>query len=103
MRDCQIDLSKKIIEHSIPRQISTQLRALLVYSCHRINKAREVASRYLNRLITSLPSLICGDPLVFAILEVLTILQRACEGEFTDEVQLTFFHRIPFFTHLAPV
>ena len=29
----------------------------------------------------------CGAPLVFAILEVLTILWRACEGEFMDEVQ----------------
>ncbi|KAF8579311.1 atypical/PIKK/PI4K protein kinase [Ramaria rubella] len=85
MRDCQIDLSKKIIEHSIPRQISSELRKLLVYSCHRIDKTREVASRYLNRLITSFPSLICGAPLVFAILEILTILRRACEGEYTDE------------------
>lgn len=87
MRDCQIDLSKKVIEHSIPRQISSELRSLLVSSCHRINKAREVASRYLNRLITSFPSLMCDAPLVFAILEVLTILQRSCEGEFTDEVR----------------
>jgi hypothetical protein len=28
----------------------------------------------------------CSAPLVFAILEVLTILRRACEGEFIDEV-----------------
>lgn len=84
-----METSKKIIEHSVPRQITSELRSLLVYSCHRINKAREVASRYLNRLITSFPSLMCGAPLVFAILEVLTILRRACEGEFTDEVRCT--------------
>lgn len=28
----------------------------------------------------------CDPPLVFAILEVLTLLRRACENEFTDEV-----------------
>ncbi|KAF8529176.1 hypothetical protein BU17DRAFT_73353 [Hysterangium stoloniferum] len=85
MRDCQLDMSKKIGEHSVPRQVSAELKSLLVYSCHRVGKAREVASRYLNRLITSLPSLMCSAPLVFAILEVLTILRRGCEGEFTDE------------------
>lgn len=29
----------------------------------------------------------CDPPLVFAILETLTILRRACEREFTDEVK----------------
>ena len=87
MRDYQTEINKKIMEHNIPRQVSSELRRLLVYSCHRVNKAREVASRYLNRLITSFPSLMCGGPLVFSILEVLTILRKACEGEFIDEVR----------------
>jgi phosphatidylinositol 4-kinase len=50
-----------------------------------------MASKYLNRLITSFPSLMCDTPLVFAILEVLTLLRRACENEFTDEVCLKVF------------
>jgi phosphatidylinositol 4-kinase A len=29
----------------------------------------------------------CDPPLVFAILEVLTLLQRACENEYIDEVK----------------
>ena len=91
MRDCHNQMSRKIVEHCIPGHVSSELRHLLIYSCHRIGKAREVASRYLNRLITSFPSLMCGAPLVFAILEVLTILRRACEGEFTDEVQYVPF------------
>ena len=45
-----------------------------------------VASKYLDRLITSFPSLMCDPPLVFSILEVLTLLRRACEGELLDEV-----------------
>jgi phosphatidylinositol 4-kinase len=28
----------------------------------------------------------CDPPLVFAILEALTMLRKACEGEFIDEV-----------------
>lgn len=46
-----------------------------------------MASKFLNRLITSFPSLTCDPPLVFAILETLTLLRRACENEFLDEVR----------------
>lgn len=81
-----MNMTKQISEHRLPRRVTSELKTLLVYSCHRVSKAREVASRYLNRLITSLPSLMCNTPLVFAILEVLTILRHACEGEFADEV-----------------
>ncbi len=28
----------------------------------------------------------CDPPLVFSILEVLTLLRRSCEGEYVDEV-----------------
>lgn len=84
---CIKDLSRQVVEHSLPDHISEELRALLVASCHRVSKAREVASRYLNLLITSFPSLMCDPPLVFAILEVLTMLRLSCEGEFTDEVR----------------
>lgn len=42
--------------------------------------------KYLQRLITAFPSLLCDPPFVIATLEVLTLMQRACEGEFTDEV-----------------
>lgn len=66
--------------------MSAELQKLLVTSCHRITKVRDVATKYLHRLITSFPSLMCDAPLVCAILEVLTLVRRACEGEFTDEV-----------------
>lgn len=49
-----------------------------------------MASKYLSRLITSFPSLMCDPSLVFAILEVLTLLRRSCENEFTDEVGVPF-------------
>lgn len=42
--------------------------------------------KYLQRLITAFPSLLCDPPFVVALLEVLTLMHRACEGEFTDEV-----------------
>ncbi|THH11990.1 hypothetical protein EW145_g299 [Phellinidium pouzarii] len=83
------ELSRQAFEHSFPESISKELRALLVYSCHRVSHTRDVAMKYLNRLVTSFPSLICDTPLVYAILEVLSMLRRACEGEFTDEYDPT--------------
>lgn len=86
MRGCEAELSRQMVEHNLPEALSTELRLLLVSSSHRIGKVREISFKYLNRLISSYPSLMCDPPLVFAILEILTILRRACEGEYMDEV-----------------
>lgn len=74
------------MQQNLPDSMISELRTLLVYNCHRVAKAREVASVYLNQLISSFPSFMCDASLVYAILEVITILRRSCEGEFTDEV-----------------
>lgn len=86
IRGCVNDLNAKAAQQALPKYLSGELRRLLVLSTHRIAKAREVASKYLNRLITSFPSLMCDPSLVFAILEVLTLLQRACDNEHVEEV-----------------
>ncbi|PPQ98140.1 hypothetical protein CVT26_003184 [Gymnopilus dilepis] len=85
IRDSINDLNSKASQQALPRHLSSELLNLVVLSTHRIAKARDIASKYLNRLITSFPSLMCDPTLVFAILEVLTLLQRACENEFIDE------------------
>jgi phosphatidylinositol 4-kinase len=87
IRDCVNDLNTQAAAQALPQALHAELRGLLVCSTHRIAKARDIASKFLNRLITSFPSLMCDPPLVFAILEVLTLLGRACENEFTDEVR----------------
>lgn len=86
MRGCLNELNARAMQHSLPVTISLELQKLLVASCHRIARARDIGGKYLHRMITSLPSLMCDEPLVCAILEVLTLLRRACEGEYTDEV-----------------
>ncbi|KAI0647399.1 atypical/PIKK/PI4K protein kinase [Trametes meyenii] len=87
------DLNGLASKQALPRGLSQELHALLVASTHRIPKAREVAARYLNRLITSFPSLMCDPPLVFAILEVLTLLRQATENEFLDEDNPIYVYR----------
>ncbi|THU88594.1 hypothetical protein K435DRAFT_821590 [Dendrothele bispora CBS 962.96] len=85
IRGCISDLNAQAAQQTLPECLSSELRTLLVGSTHRIEKARDIASKFLNRLITSFPSLMCDPPLVFAILEVLTLLRRSRQNEFTDE------------------
>ncbi|KIJ69126.1 hypothetical protein HYDPIDRAFT_23983 [Hydnomerulius pinastri MD-312] len=85
IRGCISDLNTQAAEQALPDQLSLELCNLLVCSTHRVARARDVASKYLNRLITSFPSLMCDPTLVYTILECLTLLRRACENEYTDE------------------
>lgn len=80
------DLNHQGQTQSLPGELLGELQVLLTGSTHRVAKARVVASKYLDRLITFFPSLMCNPPLVFSILEVLTLLRRSCEGEYLDEV-----------------
>jgi len=88
IRDCIRDLNTQASRQVLPDHLSLELRALLIFSTHRIEKTRDIAFKYLHRLITSFPSLMFDPSLVFAILEVLTLLRQACENEFTDEVRI---------------
>jgi phosphatidylinositol 4-kinase len=83
------DLNMQASEQALPADLPQELRQLLVMSTHRVEKARDIANKYLDRLIMSFPSLMCDPLLVVAILEVLTMMSRACEDEFTDEVPRT--------------
>ncbi|ETW86100.1 hypothetical protein HETIRDRAFT_60199 [Heterobasidion irregulare TC 32-1] len=93
IHDSVMELSLQAREQSLPESLSKELRALLIGSTHRVSKAREVSFKYLHKLITSFPALLCDPPLVFAILEVLTLLRRAGEEEFIDEYNPVYeFH-----------
>ncbi|TFK54620.1 hypothetical protein OE88DRAFT_1653021 [Heliocybe sulcata] len=85
IRGCVSDLNAQVIEQSLPDNLFEELQSLLTCSTHRVGKAREIAAKYLNRLITSFPSLMCDSSFVYAILDVLTLVQRSCENEYTDE------------------
>ncbi|XP_006457944.1 hypothetical protein AGABI2DRAFT_64231 [Agaricus bisporus var. bisporus H97] len=90
IRGCQIALTVKASQQALPKRLSQELRKLVISSTHRIANAREIASKYLNRLLMSFPSLMCDPQLVYAILEVLTLLQRATENEYLDEHESTW-------------
>lgn len=78
--------SDLVTRHCIDKTVFGEVRAILLECCHQYSQVRTVSIRYLNDLITSFPSLICEASVVAAILELLTVLRRACQAEFVDEV-----------------
>ncbi|KAK0497081.1 hypothetical protein EDD18DRAFT_1165281 [Armillaria luteobubalina] len=69
IRGCINDLNAQAAQQALPEALSSELRALLLCSTHPVARARDIAFKFLNRLISSFPSLMCDPPLVFAILE----------------------------------
>ncbi|EJU05379.1 atypical/PIKK/PI4K protein kinase [Dacryopinax primogenitus] len=93
IRGFLVELSRQIVEHSLAKTVSSELRSLLYESCHRIAKVRELAFKYLDKLIIAFPSLMCDQPFCFALLETLTVLRKACEEEFLSEYSPSYhFH-----------
>lgn len=80
-------MASKIVDHSLDADLTSELQSLLVSACHRISQPRDVAFKILDRLITGFPSLMCDSSLVFALLDILTLLQISCDGEQLDEVR----------------
>ncbi|KAG6820652.1 hypothetical protein H0H93_013851 [Arthromyces matolae] len=99
IRGCIGELNAQASQQTLPLGLSSQLQALLIYCTHRIENARDIASKYLNRLITSFPSLMCDPPFVSAILEVLTLLRQSCENEYLDEA----CHPLLYVLHYNPI
>ena len=87
MRGSLDDLNAKASRQALPIGLPSDLVVLLVWSTHKIDRARDIALGYLNMLIMSFPSM-CNPSLVFVILEVLTLLRKACEKEHYDEVRV---------------
>lgn len=80
-----LDLSDKVSTHSVDPRVSAEVRNLLLGSCHRVEKVRSVSRKFLDRLVGAYPSLLCDQDVVFALLEILTLLRHACEGQYRDE------------------
>jgi len=79
-------MGAKIVDHSLNSHLTSELKSLLIAACHRITKPRDIALKLLDRLITGFPSLMCDSSLVFAMLDILTLLQSSCDERQLNEV-----------------
>lgn len=87
------EVSKLSLAHRLDANLSSELQKLLVGCTHRFKKVRDVSFSYLSTLLGTFPSLICSAEMVFALLEVLTIMRNSCEEEYTDEYSPVYEHK----------
>ncbi|PWN49925.1 hypothetical protein IE53DRAFT_331217 [Violaceomyces palustris] len=79
------DVSRQVDDHALDPRVSSEVRNLMLGSCHRVSKVRAVSQSILDKLIYALPSLLCDQDVIVTMLEILTLLRHGCECEYRDE------------------
>lgn len=64
---------------------------ILVLCTHRTRKVREASLAYAKQVLEGFAALLCDRKVVFTLLEILTLLRRSCEYQYTDEVRPSAF------------
>lgn len=73
-------LSTRVATQSLTLTAVDEMQSLAVQCCHTSAKTRAMAVNYFSSLVNRFPSLLCSKPLVTCLLEILTLLRRACEN-----------------------
>lgn len=79
-------LSLQVVEHNMPSTVPEQVCKILIACTHRMRKVREVALAYASSILKTFTALLCDRRVVFTLLEILTLMRRSCEMQYTDEV-----------------
>ncbi|UZJ55413.1 hypothetical protein CBS101457_004733 [Exobasidium rhododendri] len=87
------DLAGQTNDHALEPRVTSEVKNLLLGCCHRVEKVRNVSRRFLDRLITAYPSLLCDSEVVVCMLEMLTLLRQGCEGQYKDEYYPVYHFR----------
>ncbi|USW57559.1 Putative phosphatidylinositol 3-/4-kinase, catalytic domain, protein kinase-like domain superfamily [Septoria linicola] len=91
-------LSTKRQDFAAP-QVAVQLAAFLEGCCHRIAKVQVAAVTACDRIISQVPSALCQKSSLFALLELLSLMWKACLDTETDE----YSFRTRYTSHKANV
>ncbi|KAG0144911.1 hypothetical protein CROQUDRAFT_46568 [Cronartium quercuum f. sp. fusiforme G11] len=76
---------QRVIRHSEVPHVHREIPEILKFTCHHSSKIRAIALRYCQDLIIAFPTLLCKFETVRDMLELLSLLRQACEGEYSDE------------------
>lgn len=79
------ELSRRAVEHSMPEVVNDEVCKILIACTHRMRKVREMALAYARQIIETFSALMCYRKVVFTLLEILTLMRRSCEMQYTDE------------------
>ncbi len=86
-------MSGQVVIHSLPPIVAEEVCRILIGCTHRFQKVRETALNYARRILETFSALLCDRHVVFTLLEILTLLRRSCELQYTDEVRSNRFAR----------
>ncbi|BEJ13679.1 hypothetical protein CspHIS471_0308530 [Cutaneotrichosporon sp. HIS471] len=78
-------LSMRAVQHSMPPSVSEEVRKIFVLCTHRMPQVREAALHVARQVIETFSALMCDRKVVFTLLEILTLMRRSCEMQYTDE------------------
>ncbi|CAG8442864.1 12657_t:CDS:10, partial [Acaulospora colombiana] len=81
IREC----SSRMIAHTIDNDIRTQVRNLMIATCHRLSKVHQLAIKHLDSLMSAFPFLLCDKNLLFLLLELIELVWQSCEMEYANE------------------
>ena len=81
------ELSMQVVTHSLPSGVAEEVCRILIACTHRYRKVREIAMGYARQIIETFSALMCDRHVVFTLLEILTLMRRSCELQYTDEVR----------------
>ena len=97
-------MSRLTVTHSLPPLVADEVCNILVACTHRFRKVRQAALTYASSIIETFAALMCDRKVVFTLLEILTLMRRSCELQYTDEVSAEYGRgspRSPLTTVLA--
>ena len=75
-----------MVVHSLSNIVAEDVCQILIACTHRYRKVREVALTYAKQILETFSALMCDRQVVFTLLEILTLMRRSCEMQYTDEV-----------------
>lgn len=81
-------LSMNAVTHSVSPLVADEVCSILVHCTHRSRKVREASLAYAKQILESFAALLCDRQVVFTLLEILTLMRRSCEYQYTDEASV---------------
>ncbi|KAG9304177.1 hypothetical protein G9A89_019739 [Geosiphon pyriformis] len=79
------ECSRRAIAHTIDEEIRIQVRNMIIGICHRLEKVHRLSIKYVDAIMTCLPSLLCDKELVFLLLELIELVWQSCQAEYLNE------------------
>lgn len=94
-----VHVSTRAEAHAVDQVVVDEVRNILLATCHTCAAVRAMAHEYLERLVPACPSLFVRPDTVVTMLELVTMLGRACDSELAE----AFLPQYSYHSHLANV